>query len=256
VKEGIAAAVIALILAAVVPAGAFGYTYIATSSQISSLKRTTSSQSSVISSQNSIISSQQQVQSQQSSQIATMSAGISALRENISSIADQRATLQTQVASDQTQISADQANVTALVSQRPYPPRRPSSRSGRASWRRQSHSETRTWTSLRSPSRCLLQNDTYTPEVQVVNFTAQYSAYVSLVYSDATNATLTGPLVVNDYSPAVSSPTYSGVFNGPFFRLLSNETLVVPVAPGSVAILLVNFIPAPESANITATYYW
>jgi hypothetical protein len=36
-------------------------------------------------------------------------------------------------------------------------------------------------------------NATYTPEVQVVNFTAQYSGYVSLVYSDATNATLTGP---------------------------------------------------------------
>jgi hypothetical protein len=58
-RNGIAAAVIALILVAVVLAGALGYTYIATSSQISSLKQTTSSQSSVI-------SSQQQVQSQQS----------------------------------------------------------------------------------------------------------------------------------------------------------------------------------------------
>jgi hypothetical protein len=99
-------------------------------------------------------------------------------------------------------------------------------------------------------------NETYSPEVQVVNFTAQYSGYVSIIYSDATNTTFTGPLIINDFSSAVSSPTYAGLFDGPFLGLFSNQTLVVPVAPGSVTVFLVNFVEAPESANVTVTYYW
>jgi hypothetical protein len=52
----------------------------------------------------------------------------------------------------------------------------------------------------------------------------------------ATSTTFTGPSMIDDYSPAVSSPTYFGALDGPYLGLLAKDTIVVPVAPGTVAV--------------------
>jgi hypothetical protein len=49
-------------------------------------------------------------------------------------------------------------------------------------------------------------------------------------------------LIIDDYSPAVSSPTYFGVFDGQYLGFLAKDTMVVPVAPGTVAVSLVDLV--------------
>lgn len=261
------------------------FTISSQSAVVSSQGSMISAQDSSISAQSSTISTQSQTLAQDTSQISSLSTASASLEQNVSSLSSQKATLETQITSDQAQITADEANITALTSQRnslqaqltqadanvtALTAQVASVNSQLASLNSQVtqlQTQVTQLTAITSLTESKVEQatsiftmpaatSTEYGAVTVTSFTAQYSGYILMQVAAATNASATGPEVLDSYAASLNSITFTGIYIGPYSFEAVPGTLIIPVTPGVITVYLLNAAEAQETATLTVTYYW
>jgi cell division protein FtsL len=238
---------VVLVVVIVVLGAGFGYYYVQSTGTISSLSQTISLRNAKISSLNATIatddaqianltgkvSSLRSTVASDEAKIAQLTTGYEQANATIASLNGQISTLNTTIASDEAQISSLQFQVTEL-------------------------------TAILNLAQATVevgpQSFTTTGNQQVVVFAAQYAGYVVIGMSTASDFSHEGINLDDHFASNVNSPSYSGV-DIPAFGLFytfgaASDSIVIPVAPGTVTVYLDTSDATIQSATLTVTYYY
>lgn len=256
---------LALLVIVVILGALFGYYYLQSSSSISSLNQTVTSQSSQISAQaaqiaadntkitnlTSIVSSLQSRISSLQSQVTVDEAKVNSLTTKDVQANQTISSLDSQIASLNSQISSYQSQVTALNNQISSLQTQVFSLQAIGNLSRSTMevaSKTFTIPSSSSPAN-----------VQVVSFTATYAGYVSVTASIATDSANDGMRIENVYAGSIDA-YFNDYFippQGSFYTFTTVPvTLVFPVIPGTVNVFFVTADATAQSATLTVVYHY
>ena len=224
--------IVALLVVVVVLGGAFGYYYMQTASQISSLKNQNSSLNSQITSIQNEISSDR-------SQISSLESKIAADNASIT-------TLQAQNSADQSKISSLEANVTAYQSEL-------------SSLNNQLSNLTKVTNLSIYSTETISQQITaqpYTPAFIGPIFNVSYAGYVIVSISGLSTISTQDMFigVVNNLSSSVQS-RYGEIISGPFHPQGTSDNLIYPVVPGTAQAYVITNATGSISATFSVVYY-
>jgi uncharacterized coiled-coil protein SlyX len=241
---------VALVVVIVVLAAGSGYYYIQASGTINSLNQTVVSQSGKISAEaaqiatdNSMISNLTAKANSLTAQITADEAKIASITQGYKSANQTIVSLNAQITTLNTQLAAANSQISSLNSQVAF---------------------LQAITGL-TVSKVLLSSQSIstgsTGAVTVVTFTMNYSGYVSVKATAASDGANTGPEILNTFSSSVNSPTFSGIYipgRGAFYPFGSSvpSTVPFPVAPGTVTVYLVTADLTAQTATLAVTVYY
>ncbi|MDA4122254.1 MAG: hypothetical protein OK456_03630 [Thaumarchaeota archaeon] len=236
---------LALVVVIIILAAGLGYLYVNLSSQestVSSLDSVITAQGSSISSQSNALSSLSGVASSQSQAISSQSASLTSESAEASS---QAAT-----------ISSQSSTISSLSSAI-------SAQSGVVEVESNSISSLTQDLNLTQSTQEVASQPFSTGsagEVNVTTFTAKYSGYVVVTLSAASDFANEGIQLANNFSASVNSPDYVGIvypasgFFVPFGS--TTDSVVIPVAPGTVTVNLLTSDDSAQTATLSVTYYY
>ena len=237
---------VVLVVVIVVLGAGFGYYYFQSTGTISSLNSTISVRNARISSLNATIASDKDrianltgtvanlrsTVASDEAKIAQLNTGYAHANATITTLNAQIATLNVSIAVDEAMITNLQTQVTDL---------------------------TATLNLSKSTVEVGPQSFQTTGHQQVAAFTALYAGYVVITSSAASDFSHEGTDVNIAFANNVYSPSYSGIdipASGLFYVFGSaTDSIVVPIAPGTVTVYLDTSDLTSQSATLTVTYY-
>jgi len=96
--------------------------------------------------------------------------------------------------------------------------------------------------------------------VSVVTFTAKYAGYLAMTVTSASDYSNEGGTMGITYASSVNSPDYLGIiipFSNGFYPFGGvPDTLIFPVAPGTITVYLATSDNSSQSATLSVIYYY